>query len=58
MKYQKARSTIVNDNILRKTTSENGLPKGDGIILRDLEADFNDQLVDAEQFKKKGDTFY
>ena len=56
--FQKAKTTVGKDKILRKTTSENGYPIGDGVILRDLGADFNDQLADVEQFKKKGDTFY
>ena len=38
--------------------SENGYRIGNGAILRDLGEDFNDQLADVKQFKKKGDTFY
>lgn len=57
LQYQQPKSQIGgHDNILRKTTSENGFPNG--AVMRDLAADFNDQLADAEQFKTKGDAFY
>jgi len=57
LQYQQPKSQIGgHDNILRKTTSENGF--NNGAVMRDLAADFNDQLADAEQFKTKGDAFY